>query len=215
MYRHHLRTPKVPNNLNYDNSKVTVELRELVENGVNIWDFDYPSFYEGDDKKAFEQKVIDHYYFRQIGLETPGRWLHYFRARMREIMPYYLQVYRMQKDFESEEDYLESYKLTETFTQQTDNSGSSTSSGGITKKFSDTPQGTLENLEKYLTEATLEDADSTGTSEQSGTVTHELVRRGNIGVQTMGEEIIKNRNALINVDMMVIDELADLFLAVY
>ena len=49
------------------NTKITVELRELIESGVKLWDFDYPSYYEGDEKLAFEQKVIDHYYFRQIG----------------------------------------------------------------------------------------------------------------------------------------------------
>ena len=34
-------------------SKLTLELRDIVDNGVNsvdIWDFDYPSFYEGDEK---------------------------------------------------------------------------------------------------------------------------------------------------------------------
>ena len=75
------------------NSKLTVELGEIVEKGVDIWGFDYPSFYEGEEKTAFEKKVIDHFYFRQIGQETVGRFLHYFRARVREIMPYYIKVY--------------------------------------------------------------------------------------------------------------------------
>ena len=80
----------------YDNTGVTVELGELVRNGVNIWDFDYPIprseiEYNGKvckvdfDKATFEQKVIDHYYFRQIGQETVGRFLHYFQAKVREI----------------------------------------------------------------------------------------------------------------------------------
>ena len=44
----------------WDNTKQTVELRSIVESGVNIWDFDYPSFYQGEEKKRFEKKVIDH-----------------------------------------------------------------------------------------------------------------------------------------------------------
>ena len=79
--------------LNYENTKVTLELREIIESGINIWDFDYPSYYQGDKKAEFEMKVIDHYYFRQIGQETVGRFLHYFRSKIREIMPLYIQRY--------------------------------------------------------------------------------------------------------------------------
>ena len=43
-------------NLPYSNSKVTVELRDVVESGVKVWDFDYPSYYEGEAKTAFEKK---------------------------------------------------------------------------------------------------------------------------------------------------------------
>ena len=39
--------------LNESTTKLTVELRELVENGVNVWDFDYPSYYKDEQKTAF------------------------------------------------------------------------------------------------------------------------------------------------------------------
>ena len=42
----------------YDNTKVTLELREIVKSGINIWDFDYPSFYQGEQKTRFEKKVL-------------------------------------------------------------------------------------------------------------------------------------------------------------
>ena len=79
--------------LNYYNTGVTVELGELVDAGFKLFDFDYPSYYQGEQKTAFEQKVIDRYRFRQIGQETPGRFKHLFRTRLREIMPYYIQLY--------------------------------------------------------------------------------------------------------------------------
>ena len=73
--------------LNWYNSKVTLELNDLIESGCNPWAFEYPSYYQGEEKAAFEQKVLDHYRFRQIGQETPGRWLHYFRTRIKKSCP--------------------------------------------------------------------------------------------------------------------------------
>lgn len=262
----------------YDNTGVTVELRELVNSGVNIWDFEYPIpaqtvSYNGKtakvpfNKEAFQQKIINHYYFRQIGQETVGRWLHYFRTRIKEIMPYYVQLYEFEAKWFNIDDPLESYNLTETFEQQSEGSGKvngttadsgktegtnsntrigaedSTRTGNTsgTRKFSNTPQGTIENLDNYLTEATVESGNSSentvtdtqvsdsgtstvtntasGTSEttstDSGSLTHTLTRRGNIGVQPLGSEVQNIRDAFINIDMMVINELKDLFLQVY
>lgn len=182
-------------NYPYDNTQVTVELREIVESGVNIWDFDYPTFYTGDAKTAFEKKVIDHYYFRQIGQETVGRWLHYFRARMREIMPYYIQLYGTVKIMEALPNPFDNVDVTETYTEErtgttsgtttneaqtnrtgkttteatssTENTGTSsgedkttaTHTEEHTRKFSNTPQGSISNLDSYLTEANVETAD--------------------------------------------------------
>ena len=214
---------RLPLGLNESCVGVTVELRELVENGVKVWDFEYPTYYQGEEKTAFEQKVLDHFWFRQIGQETPGRFLHMFRSKIREIMPYYIRMYKSAEAFDNDPNPLESYNLEETFIQDSESSGKSGSeteaTGNNTRKFSDTPQGSIDNLERYLTEATLEGSEgsekASGTSENTGRVTHTLIRKGNIGVQSLGEEYIKNRKAIINVDMMVIDELNDLFLKVY
>ena len=61
----------------YRNTGVTAELGEILESGAKLWDFDYPvprSEIEYNNKKCvvdfdkatFEQKVIDHYRFRQM-----------------------------------------------------------------------------------------------------------------------------------------------------
>ena len=242
----------------YDNTGVTVELGDIVASGVNIWDFDYPVprsvvEYNGKtckvdfDKKTFEQKVIDHYRFRQIGQETVGRFLHYFRTKIREIMPYYVQVYEFDAKFRNIEDPLESYNLVETFQQETNGSGriigsnssesSGTSSGSVNtggntvSKFSDTPQGEVKNIDNHLTNATVGESEdhsntsgtsseaSSGSSEQdsqsSGNTSHTLTRKGNIGVQPLGGEVLNIRSAFINIDMQIIEELSDLFLKVY
>ena len=269
--------------LNWYNSKVTLELNDLIESGCNPWAFDYPSYYTGAEKAAFEQKVLDHYRFRQIGQETPGRWLHYFRSRIREIMPYYIQLYESQALMQSIEDPFGNVDVTETFEQTStgERSGSlsrstsgsldSTTTGSLdstttgssevsttdtenntgssTKKFSNTPQGSIENLDSYLTEATIESAENektgngtssatnegsqkdttsstqkdTSTSSQndttqdseSGTIRHTLTKRGNQGVNTYAHDMKELRETFLNIDMMIINELKDLFLMVY
>lgn len=227
------------------NTRLTVELRDLVENGVKIWDFDYPSFYEGEEKTTFEQKVIDHYYFRQIGQETPARFLHMFRSRIREVMPYYIQLYESCRfmDFKND-DIFKSYDLTETFTEEHSDAGTTENTSEVTrentvngsdslegsKAFSDTPQGNTTNITNgYLTNLTEDNATNTrnetangtdsltgsGTTTNTGTIKHTLTRVGNIGVTPLGGELKANRDALINVDLQVINELNDLFLGLY
>lgn len=250
----------------YDNTGVTVELGDIVASGVDLWDFEYPVprnvvEYNGKtcavdfDKVRLQEKIVNHYRFRQIGQETVGRFKHYLKTRMQEIMPYYVQVYEFDAKFRNIEDPLESYNLIETFQQETSGSGrmtgtnssensgtvnsesSGTTSGTSEKvsKFSDTPQGTINNLDTYMTNATKENntesgnsseqsngtssGSMTGSSEQStedsGTTSHTLTRKGNIGVQPLGGEVMNIRNAFINIDLQIIEDLADLFLKVY
>lgn len=259
----------------YNTTKLTVELGEIVKQGVNIWDFDYPSYYQGEEKKKFEQKVIDHYYFRQIGQETVGRWLHYFRTRIREIMPYYIEQYKTVEIMSNIEDPFGNVDVTETFEQEingessgklkgetTDSlNGESNNNAKVThsgtenktenntenrvRKFSNTPQGSIANLDNYMTEATQENNTNkltlnggnnftTNTEEKTGnkttntgktssettgtnkeTLKHTLTRKGNQGVNTYAHDMIEFRQSIINVDMMIIENLNDLFLQVY
>lgn len=218
----------------YDNTGVTVELGDIVASGVNVFDFDYPIpqktiVYNGKtctvdfDKERLEQKIIDHYRFRQIGQETVGRFKHYLKCKMQEIMPYYVQVYEFDAKFRNIDDPLESYNLVETFTQNTSGSGKVTgtnsSTNNLTSIFSDTPEGNISNLEHHMSTATKNTDTSTGSSGQdstsSGETSHTLTRKGNIGVQPLGGEVENIRGAFINIDMQIIEELADLFLKVY
>lgn len=61
-----------------------------------IFDFDYPIFDE-EYKKTLESKIISHYYTREIGLETVGLFKHHLKNKMREIMPYYNQLYKSER----------------------------------------------------------------------------------------------------------------------
>lgn len=244
-----------------DASRVTVELRDIVtgDHPVNIWDFEYPSYYKDEAKRAFEQKVIDHFYFRQIGAETVGRWLHMFRTRVREIMPYYLQMYKSVEIMEDIEDPFATTDIVETYEQETTggrtgsttegqsltNQSSRTTSGEDSRnesgdkehRFSNTPQSSIENLDDYLTEAsrdtetitasgnrsesseatdtTTTETEGSSTEQTTGTNKYTLTRKGSQGVTTYAHDMIELRQSFINVDMMIINDLQDLFLMVY
>lgn len=226
----------------YNTTKMTLELREIVDNGensVDIWAFDYPSFYTGDEKKAFEKKVIDHYYFRQIGQETVGRFVHMFQSRIRDIMPYYIQLYESEKYMKDIEDPFATVDYTETYEEessgQSSGQSSSTASGTDKKtdsenrehRFSNTPQNSISNLDNYMTEAFVDANTITGnmetsgessgesSSQSSGTVKHTLTKKGAMGVTTFGHDMMEYRQSFLNIDLMVINELNDLFLGVY
>lgn len=229
-----------------ETTRLTIELRDIVDNGensVDIFDFEYPCFYEGEAKKAFEQKIIDHYYFRQIGSETVGRFLHQFRTKMREIMPYYNQLYESEKFMKDIEDPFATVDYTETYeeTSTGESSGTSSSSSQASSndsrtlledrehKLSNTPQGSIENLDKYMTEASVDDnmttdsgessssgsGETTSSGTSSGTVRHTLTKKGAMGVTTFGHDMIEYRQSFLNIDMEVIRELNCLFLGVY
>ena len=231
------------NSTMWNTTRLTVELGELVDSGVDIWDFEYDSFYKGDAKKEFEQKVIDHYRFRQIGSETVGRFLHQFKTKVREIMPKYVRMYKVQTHMDAIEDPFESYNLIEEYTaKSTDTSNSSkeynsdvseSHSGSDTQsnvmKHSDTPQGSIANIDSYMSDATKGDSSGESSSEmqhaststedvtdsKENNTTYTINRHGNIGVQPLGYEFKTIIDSIINIDMMIIDELNELFLGVY
>lgn len=53
---------------------------------------DYPIFDEAY-RPTLNNKIIRHYYTREIGAETVGRWRWFVREAMHLVMPYYNQMY--------------------------------------------------------------------------------------------------------------------------
>lgn len=164
------------------NSKVTIELRELVEAGVDIWAFDYPSYYKGEAKAAFEKKVLDHFWLRQIGAETPGRFLWYFRRTMREIMPLYIQRYEsvdLMKDPEIRP--LDNYNMIEEYEQENGSETQSESSGN--RSNTSESNGTSGSTTESSSTDTLKE-NTTGASGTSGkeTEVHSDTPQGTLNI---------------------------------
>ena len=192
---------------------LTSEQIEVIENN-NIW-----------SKDKLAKKIIDHYYMREIGFETPALFRHYAKITMNEIMEKYLPlIYSANINY----DPLVNVDYTETFNRSADsnNSGTSTSnsnSSGLSIN-SDTPQKQINKEDilsgKYAssTGANENQIEDTTNTNSSGETNEEYTKRvkGNSGVSATAQKMIEQfRQNIIPIDREIIYELKDLFMGLY
>ena len=72
---------------------------------ITLFDFDYPIFDEMY-RPVLEKKIINRYYFREIGLETVAQFKHFLRTRLNEIMPFYNRQYLALQVYETYDPYV-------------------------------------------------------------------------------------------------------------
>lgn len=232
-------------------SRYTIELRYLIEGNYDLGLKDYPIFDESY-REQLNNKIIQHYYFREIGFETEALFKNRLNQKMNEIMPYYNQMYESSKlkidplsTIDLEEVFSRKSKSTGEGTSSTSGTGNNTSNFNSTdttdygkvSKFSDIAQAQTTPNEilndKYLTSATVDDGQdkntNTGTntsqteSTTSGTSTDKrnldedttLTRKGNNGTASESELLNMYRETFLNIDMMVIEDLSELFLGIW
>lgn len=70
----------------------TIELRTLLDRGYHLNLDHYPIFSE-EYRPVLNRKIINHFYFREIGQETPDRFNFMLARKLDEIMPYYNKLY--------------------------------------------------------------------------------------------------------------------------
>lgn len=196
---------------------------------------DFPIFDE-HYRPELCKKILRHYYTREICCETVGRWLLFLSDKMKTIMPYYNQLY--QSELLNIEPLVSvnrsvSHEGSGSETKTTNRNGTNTSNSrtdGSTDTwscYSDTPQGGTKGLESndYLTNATHNTGtDGTSTSlngSSSDTETGTGNRSDSYVDKILGYEgnqsemLLKFRETFINIDLMIIDELKDLFFTIY
>ena len=191
-------------------AKYTIELRKIVKD-IDIFSFDY-DLYNNDLKQQFQKKFINHFYYREIGVETIGRFLINLETKINEIMPYYTELY---KTSIYEYNPILNYDLTEEINRNLDTLSNGTISGNNKNTQYDTPITPIEHTRK--TPSFIDE--STGINEnnnKSNTVEyHKRNTRGNIGVMSTQDLIMKERQIIINIDKMIFDDCEDLFMQVF
>lgn len=231
-----------------------------------IFDFNFPIFDE-NYRNVLENKIIKHYYTREICAETVGRWKLFLNSRLNEIMPYYNKLYASEL-LEFNPFYDADY--TKTGENKNNSVGSETSNGNKSlignntnksggsdrtqgsdepvrdrwEYYNDTPQGSVANLANltYLTSArhiveNAEDSAFDHTTTYGRTDTANLSQNesnsnnmskvynntgdylehvvGKMPGRSYSYLLNEFRQTLLKIDLMVIEELKDLFFGLW
>ena len=209
-------------------AKYTMELRTLIKEFGNPFNYINYDFYNPSYKKKFEEKFIKHFYFREIGVESIERFTHNLESKLNEIFPYYNHLYSTTV---YEYDPILNYNVEEEIKRNLDEivngtsigSSSNVSHGTNSNIQFDTPITPIENTRKtpsFIEEGRGDnDNRSSSNSEiNNSTNTNEVHKRttkGNIGVMTTQDLIMKERQIILNIDKLIFEECEELFMQVF
>lgn len=219
-------------------AKYTMELREIVstfgEERVKAWFMNYnlEDFLTDEEiavvnqrgtwsKEKLAQRIIDHYFTREIGTDAIGQFMLFVRDKMNEIMETYAPlIYSASIKY----DPLVNVNFTESYVGANDsssNSKSNSSSSGLTVN-SDTPQGQINKSEilqgKFAssTGANENENEVQDSSTNTGNQTYTKTTKGNSGVSATSQAMIKQYREIIRaINTEIVYELEPLFMGLY
>ena len=204
-------------------AKYTITIKSLIDNNFDFKMNNYPIFDE-NYRDTLNNNILYHYYENEIGFETAPLFRFYLNQKLNEIMPYYNELYKVQKKIIDENLLLNNVNLTERLTgsNTTETSSTSHSSNSGKNLFQDTPQGNISkqdiNAENvYATNITLNENSINDNSSATGSGTNEYLKTiiGNNGGKFNIDVLNDIKNNLMNIDLMIIDELNDLFMGIF
>lgn len=206
-------------------AKYTTTIYRLKLNNFDFGLQEYPIFDE-DYRDVLNKKILDHYLMEEIGFETAAAFKHFLNARMNEIMPKYNIMYQAQMSLQDK--WNANVDITKTRDRTEDNtanrSNTITSSGNSRALTQDTPQGSIKTTKKiddanYATQLNMSESEASDiTNEQgNGQTTEHFVETvlGNNGRKYAIELYSELARGIINIDQLIINDLATLFMGVY
>lgn len=211
-------------------SKYTTTIKNLIDNHFDFKLNTYPIFDESY-RETLNNNILNHYYESEIGFETASLFRFYLNQKMNEIMPYYNELYKVQRKLLENEDLLNNVNLTETFTRDTTTNTESESQSKNTGKnknknvFLDTPQGDLYKGDiddtNYASNVTWDENntqnDITDNSKANGSGTENYIKTivGSNGNKYSVEVLQQVKDSLLNIDLMIIEDLSELFMGLF
>lgn len=186
-----------------------------------IFDFSYPIFDESY-RSVLETKIIRHYYGREICAETVGRWKLYLQTMMNEIMPFYNKMYMSELlKFNPLYD-VDMYTEHQKDGSGTNNLKSNTDTTADNWRYMhDTPQGGVEGLKSlnYLTEAERENDKGNSKTNTDGEYTDTETYLQHVYGKSVGKSfskmLMEYRDTFLNIDMLIINDLEELFFGLW
>lgn len=189
------------------------------------------------NKEKLADRIINHYYMREIGVETIGLFKLKIKTKLDLLMEKYaplIYTNSIEYDLLVNEDYTETFNRTTSGTDSNTNSStgtnSTTSSGSGLTVSSDTPQGQINkaailagqwatNTAAGENEGTSTTSDSvTNQSNGTNSGTESFTRRvkGNHGISATYQAMIKQyRDNILTIYNDIINDLNDLFMGIW
>lgn len=203
-------------------AKYTITIKTLIDNNFDFQMTQYPIFDE-NYRKTLNHNILYHYYENEIGFETAPLFRLYLNQKLNEIMPYYNELYKAQKKLIDENLLLNNVNLTETLqgSNTTETSSTSQSSNNGKNLFQDTPQGQISQTDidnqTWATNLTLNKNNIEDESSATDIGTNEYIKTiiGNNGGKFNIDILNDIKNNLMNIDLMIINELYDLFMQIF
>ena len=187
---------------------------EQLEKFPNIW-----------NKDKLAKKIVDNYFMREIGFETPALFRHYAIIEMEKIMEEKLPlIYTTALSY----DPLVNVNYTEEFQREASQEGQSQSNSNndasALNVVSDTPQGQINKQDilsgKYASGTTASENAvniNDNTNQNQSSEEHYLKTfKGNQGISATYQAMIKQfRENIVAVDKEIIEKLEVLFMGLY
>lgn len=232
-------TEVLDNLLNNEDAKDAIEQAmssyPLYETNPNLTRV-YGTAYKVPTRKELNDKILNFYRFREIGQETFGRWLFELETALNEIMPKYNQLfYSADQDFNPI--YNVDYKKTIMGEQNANTNSTSTGNDSSTNEEftksvnAKTPQDLLNisntgiDTVNYADDASWGKASgsttgtntTTGNTSSNGSNSTIETTKGNFGVTSAQDLIIKYRDTIINIEQQIINDprIKELFMLIY
>lgn len=219
-------------------SKYTFELREVVSTfgreEVKRWfsEYELSDYLTQEEidvinekgvwsKDQLAERIIDHYFLREIGTDSIGAFRLFIKDKMNEVMETYVPIiYSSSIKY----DPLVNVNFSETYSGTTDarSQSNNTASGTSLVINSDTPQGQINKSDilegKYASSTGANENESSGVASSStdGREEYTKTTKGNSGVSATSQAMIKQyRDVIRAVNTEIIYELEPLFMGLY
>ena len=216
----------------------TTTIKSLIDNDFDFGLKEYPIWkeeYRGEQDgnrwvSGLNRKILDHFYYYEIGQETPDMFKFMLNRKMNEVMPYFNQLYASEAlildPFETLDvtNTTDGEVLSETgSTESSEQTGVGTSTSKSRAVNSAFPQTMLNDSGSYATGANDSWTDGESSSTNSGSSSTEGTGKVNeartLNMKgTQGSKaalLMQYRETMLNLDMGVINELNPLFMGLF
>ena len=201
-------------------AKYTITIKTLINNNFDFGLKSYPIFDE-NYRDTLNNNILNHYFENEIGFETANLFKFYLNQKMNEIMPYYNTLYENQNKIL--DSMFDNVDIKEEFIRNTNSNANSTSASNSNNKnlFQDTPQGKLDTTDidnqEWATNISFNKGTINDSSNTTGTSDENYIKhiKGNNGNKYKVEMLSTIKNNLLNIDMLIINDLNELFMQIF